>query len=461
MPYEALTEFVGATAKEFGIPGAAVGVWMDGREVYACHGVTSIDNPLPVDKDTLFQLGSATKTFTAVALMRLVADGRVELDAPVRRYVPELVLADERTADEITVLNLLNHTSGLGWNIIVDTGDGDDALASFVAKLAELEMIGEPGARASYSQAAYNLLGRVLENVTGLTYEQAIASLLLEPLGLSNSFFGSADVMTLRFAVGHNADEEGNLAVAKEWRLTRGNNPGGGLASSVADVLAWARFQLGDGLTANGEQLLPAVLLHRMREQTAPLRGSNLGDGFGICWFLREVDGVRTIEHGGSANGQFVELLIVPERNFAVVAMSNAGPDGIAFNRSAVRWALEHYLGVVDKDPEPLPYDEARAREVVGAFENDAMTLTVAIDGAALTIAATIKPEIRAAADFEMPADYEPAALGLLPGDGDEFIVTAGGLRGQRGFFSRDASGAIAAIDLGGRIFNQVPTASA
>ncbi len=198
-----------------------------------------------------------------------------------------------------------------------------------------------------------------------------------------------------------------------------------------------------------------------MREQTVELRGSNLGDGFGICWFLREVDGVRTIEHGGSANGQFCELLIVPERNFAVVAMSNAGPDGIAFNRSAVRWALEHYLGVVDEDPEPLAYDEARAREVVGAFDNDAMTLTVAIDGAALTIAATIKPEIREAADFEMPADYEPAAMGLLPGDGDEFIVTAGGLQGQRGFFSRDASGAIAAIDLGGRIFNLVPTASA
>ncbi|MDX3533995.1 serine hydrolase [Streptomyces sp. MB09-01] len=456
-----LAEFVGQAATKFGVPGVSVGVWADGVETFASHGVTSLDNPLPVDRDTLFQVGSATKTFTAVALMRLVADGRVELDAPVRRYVPELVLADEKTADEITVLNLLNHTSGLGWNIIVDTGDGDDALAAFVAKMAELEIIGEPGARASYSQAAYNLLGRVLENVMGLTYEQAIASLLFEPLGLSNSFFGTADVMTRRFAVGHNSDEDGNLAVAKEWRLARGNNPGGGLASSAADVLSWARFQLGDGRTEVGEQLLPTELLHRMREQTVELRGSNLGDGFGICWFLREVDGVRTIEHGGSANGQFCELLIVPERNFAVVAMANAGPAGIAFNRSAVRWALEHYLGVVDKDPEPLPYDEARAREVVGSYDNDAMALTVAMDRAGLTMAATIKPEIREAADFEMPADYESAAMGLLPGDGDEFIVTAGGLQGQRGFFSRDASGAVVGIDLGGRIFNRVPTASA
>ncbi|MGW2201998.1 serine hydrolase domain-containing protein [Streptomyces sp. NPDC001774] len=456
-----LAEFVTRTATEHKIPGVSVGVWADGRETFAGHGVTSIENPLPVDEDTLFLVGSATKTFTATALMRLVADGRVDLDAPVRRYVPELVLADEKAADEITVLNLLNHTSGLDWNLIVDTGDGDDALAAFVEKMADLPFIGEPGARASYSQAGFNLLGRVLENVTGLTYERAVASLLIEPLGLPNSFFGTGEVMTRRFAVGHNIDEHGNPAVAREWKLTRANNPGGGLATSASDVLAWARFHLGDGLTESGERLLPAELLHGMRQRTVELRGSNLGDGFGACWFLREAGGVRTIEHGGSVNGQFVELVLVPERNFAVVAMSNAGPDGIPCNRSVVRWALEHYLGVVDEDPQPLPYDAGRARTLAGAYENEAMTLTVATDGTELTLAAAIKPEIRESAEFEMPADYEPAAMGLLPGDGDEFIVTAGGLEGQRGFFSRDASGAIAGIDLGGRAFNRVPTGSA
>ena len=81
-----LAAFINARAIEFGIPGVAVGVWADGRERYACHGVTSIDNPLPVDPDTLFLLGSVTKTYTATALMRLVAEGRVDFDAPVRQY---------------------------------------------------------------------------------------------------------------------------------------------------------------------------------------------------------------------------------------------------------------------------------------------------------------------------------------------------------------------------------------
>ncbi|WP_330299304.1 serine hydrolase domain-containing protein [Streptomyces sp. NBC_00503] len=458
---DALSELVEATATEFGVPGAAVGVWVDGREVYGCHGVTSVENPLPVDQDTLFVLGSVTKSFTATALMRLVAEGRVELDAPVRRYVPELVLPDGRAAAEITVLQLLNHTAGLDWRMGVDTGEGDDALAAYVAKMSEVALIAPPGARASYSQVGYNLAGRIIESVTGRTYETAVASLLFEPLGLSNTSFAINDVMTRRFAVGHNVGEDGTPTIARQWKDSRGNNPGGGGASSVADMLRWARFHLGDGHAQDGTRVLPAEVLRQMQERTVELRGSTLGDAFGICWFLRDVDGVRTVGHGGSANGQFTELQIVPEHDFAVVAMSNAGPvGGLAFNQAAVRWALEHYLGVVDRDPEPLPWDEERAVEVVGTYANDLMTLTIATEGAGLTIACAIKPEIREASDTELPPDLPPAGLGLLPGDDDAYIITGAGLKGQRGFFARDESGVITGADLAGRLFKRVPMTS-
>ena len=143
-----------------------------------------------------------------------------------------------------------------------------------------------------------------------------------------------------------------------------------------------------------------------MKEPTAALRASTLGDAIGIGWFLRDVDGVRTVGHAGSAIGQFAELLTVPERDFAVVSLSNAGPDGIPCNQAVVRWALQTYLGVTDRDPEPLPYDEARAREVVGSYENDAMTLTIATDGAGLTLEAALKPEVRAALDTDPGPDY-------------------------------------------------------
>ncbi|MEV6257710.1 serine hydrolase domain-containing protein [Nocardia sp. NPDC051911] len=451
-----LAEFVAASAGTLGVPGVAVGVTVGGREDFACHGVTSVVNPLPVDRDTMFVVGSVSKTYTATALLRLVAEGRVELDAPVRRYVPEFAPADAAT-DEITVLRLLNHTAGLEWKLGVDTGEGDDALARHAVKLAEARLIAEPGGRASYSQAGFNLAGRVVENVTGSTFERAVASLLFEPLGLTHSCYSVDDVMTRRFAVGHNVDADGVLAVARQWKDNRANNPGGGVATSVRDLLRWARFHLGDGRTEAGERILPAELLHRMREQTVELRGSTLGDALGICWFLREVNGVATIGHGGSGNGQFADLLIVPERDFAVAVTSNAGPDaGLAFNRTVVKWVLEHYLGVVERDPEPLPYDVARAGEIVGHYENEMMRLTLDTDGARLTIECAIKPEIRAAAVTDLPPDLPPATLGLLAGDADEYIVTEGGLQGQRGFFTRDDSAAVTGIDLAGRLFARV-----
>lgn len=460
MSQEKLSDIVAAQAQEFGVPGVAVGVLLDGQEIYASHGVTSLSNPLPVDEKTLFSLGSVSKTFTATALMRLVAEGKVDLDAPVRRYVPELELADEQTAAQITVLNLLNHTAGLDWNLI-DDGEGDRSLAGLVAKLPQLPLIAPPGARASYSQAGYNLAGRIIEKVAGLPFEQAMARLVLEPVGLADTVYGLSEVMVRKFAVGYNRGDDGDMRPARPWagfkEGARGDNPGGGLASSVSDLLRWARFQLGDG-----DGVLPADALHRMREQTVELRASTLGDGFGICWFLHDLDGLHAIGHGGSGHGQFAELLIVPERNFAVVSLANAGPDGYPFNQSAVRWVLEHYLGVVEKTAEPLPYDEGRAQQVVGRYEIDAINLDIAADGTRLTLAVGIKPEIRDASDEEMPPDHPAAAIGFLPGDGDgdEYIVTEGGLKGQRGYFSRDADGAVVGVDLAGRLFNRAMEAS-
>lgn len=264
--------------------------------------------------------------------------------------------------------------------------------------------------------------------------------------------------MTRRFAVGHNLGENGELSVARLWRGPRYRNPGGGLAAALTDQLSFARFHLGDGRAESGERVLPAGVLAQMREPTAELRGTNLGDGIGIGWFLRDVDGVRTVGHAGSANGQFAELLLVPDREFAVVSLSNEGPHGTAFNQAVVAWVLENYLGVTNRDPEPLPYDEERARQLVGRYENEAMTLEIATDGTAITLAADIKSEIRAAADEELPPGYPREEIGLLPRD--EYIITDGGMKGVRGFFTRDDSSAVVGIDVGGRLHTRVATAA-
>jgi CubicO group peptidase (beta-lactamase class C family) len=99
----------------------------------------------------------------------------------------------------------------------MDTGEGDDALAQYVSKSVELKLIAPPGTRASYTQADFNLAGRIVEKVTGSTFERAVASLLFEPLGLAHSFYARDDIMTRRFSVGHNRAEDGALSIGRLW----------------------------------------------------------------------------------------------------------------------------------------------------------------------------------------------------------------------------------------------------
>ncbi len=318
-----------------------------------------------------------------------------------------------------------------------------------------LKLVAQPGIRASYSQVGYNLIGRIVECVTGQRSEDAISSLVLQPLDLSRSFFARDDIMTRRFAVGHNVDADG-IHTARPWKYSRGDNPGAGLASSVAEQIRWARFHLSDGCSQDGVRVLPSETLLQMRTPTIASTGGALGDSIGLCWFLRKVDGVELVQHGGSANGQFANLVIAPARGFAIATLSNSGPDnGLAFNNAVLHWALEHYLGISADSPEPLPFDSAKARELVGHYANEMMIIIIRNGHGKLTIECKIRPEVRAAAATDPPPDMPPAEFGLLPGDTGAFVITDGGLMGQRGRFCRNRSGAVTGLDLAGRLFQR------
>jgi CubicO group peptidase (beta-lactamase class C family) len=278
MTDSALQQKVAELAEELGVTGISVGVLADGEEHYAFHGVTSVENPLTVDEKTLFQFGSTGKTFTATAIMRLVDQGKVDLDAPVRTYVPELKLKDEDVAARVTVLQLLNHTAGWEGDMMDNTGDGDDALEKYVARMERLEQVAPLGDGVSYNNASLSLAGRVIEKVTGQTFEQAVRELLLDPLGLDQTFFFPNEIMTRRFAVGHNVHEDGSVTVARPWALPRGGAPAGGLSATARDQIAWAKFHLGDGTAPDGTRLLSRKLLDKMKEPTVDMRGSALGD---------------------------------------------------------------------------------------------------------------------------------------------------------------------------------------
>jgi len=446
-PSAVLTEL----ASGLGVPGAAAGIYLEGEESYAFSGVTSIENPLPVDAGTLFQFGSTGKTYTATALLRLVDRGLVELDAPVRRYVPELRLKDEAVAEKVTVLQLLNHTAGWAGDFEKDTGTGDDALARYVAAMADIEQVSPLGAEVSYNNASLSLAGRVLEKLTGTTYERAIGELLLEPLGLQHTFFFPNEVMTRRFAVGHSNSPDGTIKVARPWALPRSGNPAGGMSATAADQIAWARFHLNDGRTSDGSQLLPAELVRSMREPTVETPGHALGDAIGISWMLRRVGDVLTVGHGGTTIGQHSAFTMVPERQFAVTVLTNCGPNGEQLNTEFVDWALREYLGVVEAEPVLLNADERLLTEYTGHYADPvALSADVTAAGGRLVVKLAVRPEVLAEVG-DVDRFEEPIVLGLIDGEPDRYVVPEGAMKGMRGFFVRGDDGRVVGVNLGGR----------
>ncbi|MGH2812499.1 MAG: serine hydrolase domain-containing protein [Actinomycetota bacterium] len=428
------------------VPGTAVGIYHEGAEEYAFHGVTSLENPLEVDENTLFQFGSTGKTYTATAILRLVEQGVVDLDEAVRSYIPELKLEDEKAAQEVRVLNLLNHTAGWEGDFDVDTGQGDDALAKFVEKLQEANQEFPPGTSFSYNNAALSLAGRVIEKVTENTYEAAMKELVLDPLGLEQTFLVASDVMTRRFVVGHTNRPDGSIIVARPWGESRAGTPAGAnVASTAGDQIKWARFHLGDGRSAAGKPVLSEKLLRQMQVPTVETHGV-LGDHVGLGWILRDVDGSRVAGHGGTTNGQISALDLVPGRGFAIAVLTNANPNGYPLQQEIVRWALEEYLGVVERDPEPLDLSEERLGAYLGTYETVAAVVHVTVKGGRLMLDIESKDEEQ--------ESYPPFPAGILPGD--RVIVTDGVAKGMTGFFDRGDSGAIEGLHIGGRLATKV-----
>ena len=434
---------VAQAARELGVPGVAVGVDQGGKREIVTYGVTSVEHGRPVDEATLFQIGSTAKTFTATAVMVLVEQGRIELDRPVRRYLPGLRLRDEHAAETLTVGQLLNHTAGWdGGDSWTDTGEGDDALERSVALLADLPQQFAPGTGASYNNAAFVLAGRVVEKVTGETFERALARLVLDPLGLRQTMTSLNEIMTQPFATGHRpvGSADGTVSVCRPWSDPRGYLPAGArLASSLGDQLAWARFQLGDGRSPDGTRLLSES---RLRAMHTPTTSHELMPGVrvGIAWMLREIDGVLLVEHHGDVSGQHSTVTVVPERDCAIVVLTNSSPTGRELAEQIVRQTLETRLGLVERSPEPLLLGPDELAPYTGTYRTDGIELRIVAAGTGLVIHGTLS-------DDDAPGETLEFPVSLLADE--RFLVVDGPFTGLQGEFVREAGVVVAARHVG------------
>ena len=227
--------------KKHGIPGAQLGILRLGSAVTDAEdevfttatGVLHAGTGQVATTDSVFQIGSVSKVWTATVVMQLVDEGRFALDTPVVEIIPELSLRDPEVTKTVTVWHLLTHTSGIDGDVFTDTGRGDDALEKYVAQLGEAAQNHPLGATWSYCNSGFSLLGRIIEVVTGLTWDQAMKERLFAPLGLTHTTTLPEEAMVFGHAMGHLKGGD-DPQVAPVWGLPRSVGPAGLITSRPA-----------------------------------------------------------------------------------------------------------------------------------------------------------------------------------------------------------------------------------
>lgn len=320
-----------ALAEKHGVPGAQLGilrVGVGGRPdelVRAATGVLNVATGQPARTDSVFQIGSISKVWTATVVMLLVDEGAFTLDTPVAAILPGFELSNPEVAAQVTVRHLLTHTSGIDGDIFTDTGRGDDAIEKYVALLADAPQNHPLGATWSYCNSGFSVLGRIIEQVTGTTWDAAMREKLFGPLGLPRTVTLPEEALLHGAAVGH-VEVGGTQHVAPVWGLPRPMGPAGLITAPVADVLAFARLHLTGGVTADGTRLLSAQSTVDMAELHADLPDKySLGDSWGLGWIRFGWDDRRLIGHDGNTIGQAAFLRLLPDDGLAVTLLTNGG----------------------------------------------------------------------------------------------------------------------------------------
>lgn len=344
---------------EHGVPAASVAVLADGDVVAHAAGVLNMRTGVEATTDSVFQIGSVTKVWTSVLVMQLLDEGLVDLDAPVRRYLPDFRVSDEEASAAVTVRHLLTHTGGFDGDIEIDTGVGDDSVEKFLAVLHDVSQLFPPGQMFSYNNAGFSVLGRIVEVLRGTTYDQCLQERIARPLGLEHVAPTAYEAVMHRAAMGHIEQPRGSgLRPAPVWGLERGQNPAGSmLSTSARDLVTFARMLLDDGVSRDGTRLLAPGSTALMTGHAVDCPDlPDFADAWGLGIARYDAPSGTVVGHNGTTIGQRAILRIAPEAGVAVAVLANGGGDRALFH-DVLSYVLAELAGV-SLDPSATPVDD-------------------------------------------------------------------------------------------------------
>ncbi len=360
-----------------GVPGAVLAISWRGERWLATAGVANLRSGLPVTEDTVFQLGSISKVYTATLVALLAETERGLLDRPVSEVLAEA----DWIGPDVTVRHLLTHTSGLGGDHFADTGRDGGCLERYVAELRNLprDVPGPPGRRYSYCNSGFAVLGRLVEVMAGEEYDQALRDMLLEPLGAATTSALPEEAILWPVAVGHNRRSPDSPMVPDDtWGFPRSCGPLGGVCAAARDALALAELHLGvgEGASAVG---LGAASVAEMRRRHVELPAHSRPDARGLGWGIFDWSGAELVGHDGETLGQIAKLRLLPDEQLAIAVLTNGIPDG-GRAAQALEMAVLRDWGVM---PPELPPPTSREAFDPTPFEGSYVNLegTVVVSG--------------------------------------------------------------------------------
>ena len=329
------------------VPGFTLAL-VHGRQIAHTRALGVADpNGRRVTPQTTFILGSLTKSFTALAIMQLVEQGRVALDAPVQRYLPWFTVRDHRASAAITIRELLNHTSGIPKSAGLQIVRGEQATTQSqqAALMSGVRLAHAPGAAFEYSNANYWLLGLVIEAVSETSYATYVQQHIFAPLGMTNSFTSESEAQRHDFASGYRIWF--GRPRAEDLPFYRRELAVGYLISSSDDMARYLIAQLNGG-TVGGQSVLSAESVRQM--QTPPA-----GMPYGMGWLTDNVDGVPVLWHTGAVANYHGDMLLIPSRGWGVVWLANTNNFALEDELSEGMKGVAAILLGYDAPPPPRP----------------------------------------------------------------------------------------------------------
>lgn len=399
---------------EHGVPGASVGVLRGDERVVVASGLANATTGIETTPDTLFQIGSITKIYTATLVMQLVHAGLVELDEPVRGALQEFRVADDSATLTITPRHLLTHTSGIQGDHFIDCGRNPDALWRYVSTLDDVGQLHAPDDLFSYCNAGFGVLGRLVEEATGDHFARALHRRLLRPLDLHHTVTLAEQAIIHRVAAGHH-EVDGKMQ-ASPWSLARFNIATGGIIADAGDVLDFAALHLRGGKNAEGRQVVPGRAIAEMRERQVDVPG---GGEWGLGWRILHWGDREVVAHDGDTVGQRAFLRVIPDAGTAIVVLTNS-PRGEHVTDPIFDLVAERLLSLTRPAlPDVLPVAERPDTDrYSGIYERMHQRLAIA-GGKNGTLRMTIIPD-----ELFVMAGMTERTLTLEPVDATRFLTT-------------------------------------